>query len=132
MIRAVLFASALLGATVLAAAESPVGFRVIQKRDPTRSIQGAPEGRPIQIAVWYPAKPAKASASTLMRYRDYMTLSLSEKSFAPPTPAAVEQMLGEYRKFLAATGVESADAEALIATPMRAIRDAPAAEGSFP
>jgi dienelactone hydrolase len=41
-------------------------------------------------------------------------------------------MLGEYRKFLAATGVESADAEALIATPMRAVRDAPAAEGSFP
>lgn len=113
-------------------AESPVGFRVIQKRDTTRAIKSAPEGRPIQIAVWYPAKPAKAAASSLMRYRDYMALGLSEKSFAPPSPASVEQMLGEYRKFLAATGVESADAEALIATPMRAIREAPAAEGSFP
>src|SRR5215470_14150267 len=85
----------LLGFARFSLADSPVGFRVIQKRDTSRSIKGAPEGRPIQIAVWYPAKPGKSPSSALMRYRDYMALGLSEKSFSAPTPAGVEQMLGE-------------------------------------
>jgi dienelactone hydrolase len=125
-----------LAATALAAslafAESPVGFRVIEKRDASRPLKDATAGRPIQIALWYPASGKGSSDAARMRFRDYMALGLSAKSFAAPAPEAVEQMLGEYRKFLLATGVDAVEAEALLATPMAAVRDAPAAEGSFP
>jgi len=126
-----------LAAFVLAAsvviAESPVGFRVLEKRDASRPLKDAAGGRPIQIAVWYPAAPGKATSDgPRMRFRDYMILGLSERSFAAPSSDAVEQMLGEYRKFLVATGVDASEAEALLTTQMAAVRDAPAAEGSLP
>ena len=117
---------------VAAGAEYPVGFRVIEKRDVTRPLKGFPAGRPIQIALWYPASSTAGSASSRMKYRDYMILALSEKSFEPPASAAVAEMLGGYLKFLASTGVEAAEGEAILETPMRASRNALAAPGAFP
>lgn len=136
LVVCLLAGAAVLAASVLAApvagAEYPVGFRVIEKRDATRSQKDAPGGRPVPIALWYPAKAALGTGAPRMRYRDYVMLGLSEKTLAPPEPAAVEQMLAEYRKFLGATGVEPSDADSLLATPLRAVRDAPSAGDGFP
>ena len=117
----------------LAAAESSVGFRVLEKRDPSRPLKDSPAGRPIQISLWYPSAPGPESpASPRMLYRDYMILGLSEKSFVPPAPDAIEKMLAEYRKFLGSTGMTEDEADALLTIPMQARRDAPEAGGDFP
>jgi dienelactone hydrolase len=128
-----LLAALCLCAASPAALDSPIGFRVLERRDPTRPLPDSTAGRPIQIALWYPAGSATASDSEApMLYRDYMALGLSEKSFAKPSAAATERMAGEYRRFLESTGVPELEADALLSTRMRAVRDAPAAPGGFP
>jgi len=116
-----------------AAGESPVGFEVLERRDPARPLKDSAAGRPLQISLWYPADSgASAMDAPRMRYRDYLLLGLSETSFAPPTPGAAERMLGEYRRFLQSTGIEPAETEALLDTPLQARRNARAARGAFP
>ncbi len=120
--------------TRLTAAELPVGFRVLERRDVSRPLKDFPLGRPIQVSLWYPAATAPASgppAAAPMLYRDYMILGLSERSFSPPRPEAIEVMLTEYRKFLESTGLTAQEAESLLATPMHARRGARSAPGTF-
>lgn len=117
----------------LAAAESAVGFRVLERRDVSRPLKDFPLGRPMQISLWYPAAPASgAPAAAPMLYRDYLILGLSERSFSAPRPEAIGVMLAEHRKFLESTGLTAAEADGLLATPMHGRRDAPAAPGAFP
>jgi dienelactone hydrolase len=125
-------AVSLLPYVAAAAGDFPVGFRVIEKRDLSRAAKEFPAGRPIQIALWYPAKAGASSGPTRMRYRDYMILGLSEKTFEAPTSEAIQRLLAGYGKFVESTGVEAAEAAAILETPMRASRGAPAAAGSFP
>ena len=56
-----------------------VGFRVIERTDASRASKKYPNGRPIQIALWYPA----ASASPDIVYRDYVVLAASETTLRP-------------------------------------------------
>ncbi len=87
--------------------EYAVGFR-------TTYITTAPH--PVQISVWYPSEPRGAS----MRYRDYLLLSLNEKSPEPPTEAQRTKGLEDFTKFLTSAGLSAKGAHALIETPMYA------------
>ena len=126
----------LLGVAAPAAAptSSSIGFRVIERLDTARSSPQFSNGRPIQIAFWYPSPfaSASASASRELTYRDYYLLSARETSFSPSTAASDEQALAEFRAFLASAGVKPAEAESLLSTRMHAARDAAPLPGRFP
>ncbi|MGZ3460391.1 MAG: hypothetical protein ACXU86_18035, partial [Archangium sp.] len=110
------------------AAGPSVGFRVLERTDTSRVSQRFPKGRPLQIAVWYPA----TSASPRLTYRDYSLLSTRERSFAPAGDAEVREALARFTSFLASTGVKPEEAESFLSTTMRASRDAAPVPGRFP
>ncbi|MEP6800305.1 MAG: hypothetical protein ABJC07_00100 [Acidobacteriota bacterium] len=105
-----------------------VGFRVLERLDTARTSPQFLDGRPIQIALWYPS----ASASPQLTYRDYYLLSARETSFSPSTAASDEQAIAQFRAFLASADVKPAETESLLATRMRAARDAAPLPGRFP
>jgi hypothetical protein len=96
-------------------AEVPIGFGVVERADTARRSAAHPNGRPIQISLWYPANPA--AGAPRMTFSDYVRLT---------TP------LEGYRGFLAGAGVPPAEADAWLATGMRAFRDAPRTSRRFP
>lgn len=125
MLMRVLLAAAL--AAGLPPGPYAVGFRVLQRLDPSRRL---PAGglRPVQISVWYPAAP-DASAPTL-RYRDYVLVASEESTLAPATdPAAA---LAGYAGFLARMGIPPEAVAAWLDAPLAARRDAPPTPGLFP
>jgi dienelactone hydrolase len=110
----------------------PIGFRVIESADASRSTERFPHGRPVQIGVWYPASRTSLSPSPRMTYRDYLLLTATETSFGAPADAAATAVLAGYRSFLAQAGATPAETDAFLSTRMRASRTASAAPGSFP
>jgi dienelactone hydrolase len=104
-----------------------VGFRVTSAADRTRSTSTFPEGRPLQIAVWYPA----GSGGSALTFRDYVFLAGSELG-SDDSPAAGSKAVEEYRSFLTGAGVAAAEVDAWLSTKMRATRDALPAVGRFP
>jgi dienelactone hydrolase len=104
-----------------------VGFRVTGEADRARSTSTHPDGRPLQISVWYPA----ASGGFPLAFRDYVALSASEVE-SGKSPAAADAAIQGYRSFLTGAGVAAAEADAWLATKMRATRDAIPAGGRFP
>ncbi len=121
-----------LGAAAAAASgvptSRPVGLRVIERADAARATKRFPHGRPVQICLWYPA----ASGSPAMTYRDYVVLAGRETSFGPADPQAEADAAEKYRAFLSSAGIPPQESEALLATKMRASRDADPAPGRFP
>jgi len=79
-------AGALFAAPPAASTSSAIGFRLIERQDVTRSSAQFSNGRPIQIAFWYPSAPA----SRELTYRDYYLLSARETAFSPSTAASDE------------------------------------------
>src|SRR5512141_1641276 len=136
--RTALLAAGLIAAAVDAsgaapaggAVAPPVGFRVLEKRDPSRVSKTFPNGRPLQISVWYPASGAGAGAPIV--FGDYVLLTASETSPGRPTQAAAAQTVKQYKAFLAQANVPSEAADAWLGTKMRATRDAPPAAGRAP
>jgi dienelactone hydrolase len=105
----------------------PVGVKVIAQFDYSRTYQRATDAfgkpyegeraRPMQTLVWYPA--AKAGSGTRMTVGDYAGLWKTETNFANKSaPAAARDWLAGMRTTLA--------------TPLWAVRDAPAAIEHFP
>ena len=109
-----------------ASAGSPVGFRVLLRADASRREPPHPQGRPLQISIWYPA----SGGGRPMTARDYLLLAASEAG--PAAPGAERKVLDGYRKYLTGAKVPAAASEAILATRMRARRDASAAVGTFP
>lgn len=103
----------------------PVGLRVAQEYDPSRSFtldisgQTTPSdhGRPLQVVIWY---PAASSSGQPMTVGDYAALVRTETSFGH----AVDH--GRPQDFMAAF---TAGTDGL---PMWAVRDAPVGPGTFP
>lgn len=118
----------------LAAAQAggAIGFRVLERADAARASQAFPKGRPIQIAVWYPAAARAAGTGEALTFGDLVSLTASETAFGKPSEAARNDVLRRYRAFLAQAGVTAEQANAWLATRMRANRDAPPAAGRFP
>jgi dienelactone hydrolase len=122
----------------------PVGFRSLYQLDIARSYDAdypAPgstprkKPRPIFLAIWYPAAALHDNA---MVYRDYFR-AVSADSRVPDfaqrlrkftRDMACEYMLG--KEFEKLTSEERADWDALLATPVFATQDVPAAAGKFP
>ena len=105
---------------------SPVGFRVVEQFDYSRSYRptsdelGRPfageRARPIQLSIWYPGKERGRKPMTV---GDYADLSATELSFGAPrrTTEILER----------AIGMKAARHEQMSAT-----RDLPAAAGRYP
>ena len=104
-----------------------VGFRVDHAADRTRSTSTYPDGRPLQISVWYPA----SSGGKPMTFRDYVALSASEIDARAPAMASAGA-IDAYRSFLTGAGVSPQEADSWLSGKMRATRDAPPAAGRFP
>lgn len=106
-----------------------VGLRVVQQYDYSRALeptvdafgkaQPAAPGRPIQTLVWYPAKRTAAAPMTVA---DYRQASLADVNFSLPAAAAAQQRAS----WLAGPQKAQYGAQTL------AVRDAPAASGSYP
>ena len=121
-----------------------VGFRATYQADTARWYDadypspGKPQvkkPRPILVALWYPAPPGQGKA---MLHRDYfrvLTLDSGAPEFAPRLrkfthDQAALYMLGKEFDDLSAD--ERGRYDGLLATPVFAVLNAPAAEGRFP
>lgn len=108
-----------------------VGFRVVAQVDPGRSYPAsAPDGvrrpRPIQTAIWYPARQGGAA----MRYDDYLRLLGWDDDFSR-SPAERDKVVREWLKMV--TGDKpAAQVAAERQDPRWALRDAPALPGKYP
>jgi dienelactone hydrolase len=100
--------------------EFAVGFKSSMLRAQAADFKVAPP-HPIQIDVWYPAEPRGAA----MKYRDYLLLSLTEKTPEEPTEAQRKAGLDDLTKFLTSAGLSGKAAHTLIETPMFAHLNAP-------
>jgi hypothetical protein len=122
----------------------PVGFRSLYQLDVSRSYdadypaQGSTplkKPRPIFLAIWY---PAAAMHDTAMVYRDYfraVSVDSPAADFAQRLRKFTRDMACEYmlgKEFEKLTTEERADWDALLATPVFATQDVPAAAGKFP
>ncbi|MBL8268718.1 alpha/beta hydrolase family protein, partial [Steroidobacter sp.] len=92
------------------------GLKVVEQYDYTRSFSKAQPGRPLQTLVWYPAEGKDAS----MTVGDYVALLATETTFGKPTEPSAEA-----KELLAGL-------TPVLASRLRAVRDAPAASGRFP
>jgi predicted dienelactone hydrolase len=122
-----------------------VGFRLEYKLDQSREYD--PEfvtdtthfpvhrPRPIMIGVWYPARNTDASRMT---YRQYLDISPGPGPLAPfasRLESALRDVVGEEttgHKPAAMTPAETKAFAQLLATKTFAVKDAPAARGTFP
>ena len=116
----------------------PVGFRVVQLHDPSRSYQdgtdaitgevaaGAAE-RPIQTLIWYPA----ASPGRSLVYADYLDLAGNEDRFDLDKSQASHIAEAALREWIA-NGASPADVARIRAQPVHATGEAPLASGTFP
>lgn len=110
--------------------DHPIGFRVLERLDSGRATPEHPQGRPLQIAVWYPA----ATAGAPLSFRDLVALTATETSFRKPSDAgtASESAVRAYRDFLGKAGASPDEVDGWLATRMKASRDAPPARGRAP
>lgn len=108
------------------------GFTVLETRDPSRTdASGSP--RPIQIALWYPAKRTPGAAPpSFMRYNEYVRLNTSERTLSAASPEAERSTLITYRDALVRSGIPRAAATAWMNIEMTAVRNAEPAAGRFP
>jgi dienelactone hydrolase len=144
--RSVLFVL-LLGAVSIARAEPgfaglaqgphPVGFRVVQQYDHSRTykdkidvVSGAPSvgerARPIQTLAWYPAQTGGAPVS----YEDYVRTEASDDEFDRSASQVAAFMAGWHKD--AAARVGPALAKAALGQRMWAVRGANPRAGKFP
>lgn len=124
--------------TRLAYGKHPVGFRIVRAVDagrsylPSRDYFGEPtrfaRGRPMQIAMWYPASGGKRGHK--LRYGDYLGYSASDTDFSKTSSA--DRTL-ERDAYLAGTPEPGRDAmRVLLDMPIAAKLDATMAAGDWP
>lgn len=120
----------------------PAGFRVIEQYDHSRVFLGSHDpvtgreirgerDRPVQTLVWYPATGTGTGTGKAMRFGDYLELTGSELDFGrsrEQVRAAADAFVLE--EYVAESGPERA--RRALASPMRALRDAPAQPGKYP
>lgn len=111
-------------------ADHPIGFRVLERFDSARATPEHPQGRPLQIAVWYPA----ATAGAPLSFRDFVALTATETSFGKPSNPAASSVTAvqPYRDFLGKAGASPDEVDRWLARRMKASRNAPPAKGRAP
>ena len=91
--------------------------------------------RPIMIGIWYPAQTTNASRMPYRQYLDISPRSGPLVPFASRLESAMRHVVGNEttgHEPGAMTPAESRAFERLLATPTFAVKDAPAASGTFP
>lgn len=113
-----------------------VGFRTIEKYDYSRTFQPAKDyygnpieggkGRPVQVCFWYPAAPTDGPR---MVYSEYAFPYPSDQGFFPLLSQLQSRELGTLFFFM---GNSQAQVSNLMNMELMAVRDAAAAQGTFP
>ncbi|HEY8258461.1 MAG TPA: alpha/beta fold hydrolase [Gemmatimonadales bacterium] len=106
----------------------PVGFDVVFAADSARPMLPTGRPRPVQIAVWYPAK--ESPSRDTLAFVDYLGLSASDSGMSDGRGVAVE--VQQYRDFLESHGAPADAVDDWLSRRGRAVRRAPAARGRFP
>ncbi len=104
-----------------------VGFKIIQTYDYSRSYQGK-QGRPMQIAVWYPT----GSKNPRIEYSEYLKLYPTEENLAEITEKEKQENLEFWKKELTGRAKSGAEADRIFRAKTYAVKDAKAADGKFP
>ena len=116
-----------------------IGFQTIFAQDLSRnSLANASgvinAGRQMQINVWYPARAA--SQTSVMRFEDYVHLLAQELDFDPLNAQRKQQAETKFVEQPTELGGNAAALKKalplILDLDMRAMRNAPASEGSFP
>jgi predicted dienelactone hydrolase len=137
LLAAVSIARAEPGFAGLTQGPHPVGFRVVQQYDHSRTykdkidvVSGAPSvgerARPIQTLVWYPAQKGGAPVS----YEDYVRTEASDDEFDRSAGQVAAFMAGWHKD--AAARIGPALAKATLGQRMWAVRGANPQAGKFP
>jgi pimeloyl-ACP methyl ester carboxylesterase len=131
----------------LKAGRYAVGFRSLYQLDMARSYDAdypatgttpVKKARPIFLAIWYPANAQHGAIDTSMLYRDYfraVSVDSPVAEFAQRLRKFTRDMACEYmlgKEFEKLTEVERAAWDGLLATPVYAAGNVPAAPGRFP
>jgi hypothetical protein len=116
-----------------------VGFRVIERFDPSRpfrhpvDLDGKPRSvvvaRPVQIAIWYPARPATRAP---MQLGDYVELMGSEQDFSIRGSERTQRGRAAYFAFGVVREASEEQRLRLMELPTAAARDANPGGGRFP
>jgi len=115
-----------------------VGLRVVEQYDfsrgyrgPTDTVTGKPvtgeRARPVQTLIWYPAETGAAPA---MKVVDYLRLGAGDDDFSPPPAERAAQAARFVQGRVDA--LPPARAQAELAAPMLAVKDAAASAGQWP
>lgn len=107
-----------------------VGFTVIETRDSTRVIDDDKRYRPVQMAVWYPAR--NAGVSEPMLYKDYTALMADEVDFTNTSDSSENAAIQQYSNLLSSNGFSALSAVQLLSAKMKAHKNTEVAAGSFP
>lgn len=106
-----------------------VGFRSSTQFDTTRVLANGQGPRPVQVSMWYPARPHNEPR---LRYRDYFLISASERTSEPLSEGNADEAVQEYYKLLGENGVERAAVDRWFAAECAASWNVPPADGAFP
>jgi len=125
-----------------------VGYRVKQAYDFSRTFKRRTDyfgrradgeiSRPLQISIWYPAKPLRGAAP--MKFEEYYNARATETDFRPPASDQVQRqiadlkglMIGEWQVPSARQTEVEAKLNDLFETRTIAYKDAPPESGPFP
>ena len=104
-----------------------VGFKSFHTFDYSRAYKGK-QGRPIQIAVWYPTT-AKAPK---MSFAEYVELYLTEEDFMKPTEKMRLDNLATWTRELAGRADPQVNGNKILQAKTFAVKNAVTAKGTFP
>lgn len=117
-----------------------VGFKVANEYDYSRAYKAKNNdshnsdsnlsGRPIQIAIWYPANSEEANSK--MPLKEYLYLYAVEERLGQPTEEEKKQSLREWSSFFSSQGGKDLDTDGIIEAQTTATKDAKGAQGIFP
>ncbi len=108
-----------------------VGLRVLTVYDQSRADTHG-RGRPIQITMWYPAKPLHESQRVL--FADYFLFSANPDAPMSQETSRADSLRSDLCSAISGqpTGIENSLLVQILASPMLAIKDAQATKGNFP
>lgn len=104
-----------------------VGFRVVHTLDHSRAYEGR-QGRPMQIAVWYPTE----ERSPKLAYSEYLKLYASEEYPLELHKEAVENNLSFWKGELSGRAASGVKVDDLASHNTQAVRNAAPVKGRFP
>jgi dienelactone hydrolase len=125
-----------------------VGYQLKQTYDHSRTFKRKTDyfgrraegeiSRPLQISIWYPAKPLPGAAS--IKVEEYFQTRVTETDFRPPASEQIQKSIAELKELMMmewrVPPERQAEVEAklngIFDSPAFAVKEAPAESGPFP